>query len=142
MSRTRVFLPVAAVAAALASFGVHAQTDQSRYDVQVGLGLPAINIGASRDESHTPRSSEALRRAAMQSVFHAEGVSSSGARDARGRVIVKFRDEASQSARRDAIAAASPTAAMMARPSYANFDMLRIDMAEDAEATAQALASR
>src|SRR5215470_8248451 len=105
MVRTRAFLAVAAVAAALATLGVHAQPVAAGYVVQEGVGLPAIDRGVVKDESHTPQSTETLRRSALRSLFHSDGISSSGARYARGRLIVKFRDEAPASARGEAIAA-------------------------------------
>src|SRR4051812_31080448 len=127
MVRTRVFLSGAAVAAALATLGVHAQTTSGRYEVLEHVGLPAIDRGVIRDESHTPASPEAIRRAALLARFHTDGISSSGAHYARGRVIVKFRDEAPSSARQEALSASSGTASMAPRPSNANFDIVNID---------------
>src|SRR5262249_5880548 len=56
-----------------------------------------------------------------------------------GRVIVKFRDGASTAARIKSLSLVSAAAAVSERPSYANFDIVRIDPADDAEAVAAAL---
>ena len=138
MSPTRVFLSAAALAVAAVTLSVRAQ--DNRLVVREGVGLPAVDEGVISDNSHTPGAFEAERRTAVHSVLHTDGVGASGVRYARGRVIVKFRDEVSSSARQSVVATASRTAAMTARPSYSNFDVLRIDPTEDAEATAHALA--
>ena len=141
MFPTRVFLSAAALAAAAATLSVHAQIAQdNRLVIREGVGLPAVDEGVISDNSHTPGAVETERRIAVHSVLHTDGTGASGVRYARGRVIVKFRDEASMTARQTAIAAASQTAVMTERPTYTNFDVLRIDPTEDAEATARALA--
>jgi serine protease len=142
MPRFRVFLAGSAIAAALITLGLRAQTVDEQFVVREGLGLPAVDIGVQHEETHRPKSPEALRRSALHAALRAERVSSSGAHYVPGRVIVKFRDDASSSARVSAMAAASRTAAMTSRPSYANFDVLQIDPNEDAEAAARALAAR
>jgi serine protease len=58
-----------------------------------------------------------------------------------GRVIVKFRDGTSTAARIKSLSLVS-TAAVSERPSYANFDLVRIDPNDDAEAVAEALRQR
>jgi serine protease len=59
-----------------------------------------------------------------------------------GRVIVKFADRATDADRRAALDSASSTAVMSTRPSYADFDIVRIDPSEDAEQVAVALGDR
>ena len=143
MGRTRAFLAAIAMVAATATLSVRAQPPaDDRLAIREGVGLPAVYEGAVTDSSHTPAAIETQRRTAVRALLHTDGISSSGARYARGRLIVKFRDEASQSMREAAVAAASRTAAMMTRPSYANFDLLRTDPGEDAEALARTLAAR
>src|SRR5690242_4291666 len=138
MPRIRALFAAAAAATALVTLGLHAQPiDPNRYDVQENLGLPAISRGVSTDNPRTPRSAEVLRRAAMQAVYRADGVGSSGARYARGRLIVKFKDDATAAGRQSAIASISSMAAMAARPSHANFDMVTIDLNQDAETAAR-----
>jgi serine protease len=143
MGPVRVLPAAMALAAATATLSLRAQLpSQDRLAIREGVGLPAVYEGAITDNSHTPAAVESEHRAAVHALLHSDGVSSSGARYARGRVIVKFRDEATPGARQAAIAAASTGAAMTPRPSYANFDILRIDASADAEAAAQALAAR
>jgi serine protease len=69
-------------------------------------------------------------------------VGASGARYLPGRVIVKFKNGTSAAARVSALSAASRTASISQQPSYANFDLIRIDPNEDAEAVARAFAQR
>jgi serine protease len=143
MFRTRVLLTAIALAAGAATLSVRAQRPAAdRLGIREGVGLPAVYEGAIPDLSHTPGAADSERRTAVRALLRTDGVSASGVRYARGRVIVKFRDDAPAAARQTAIATASGTAAMMARPSYSNFDVLRIDANEDAETTARALAER
>ena len=60
----------------------------------------------------------------------------SGATYVAGKVIVKFRDGATTLSRVSALRAVSGTASMSARPDYADFDIVSIDVTEDAEAVA------
>lgn len=106
------------------------------------VGLPAVDEGVLPDESHAPMAPEALRRAAMRRVLQADGVGASGTPFARGRLIVKFREAAPSAARLSAVAAASGTAVIGARPSDADFDILTLDPSEDAEAVARTLSLR
>jgi serine protease len=146
MGRARVFFSVAAVIAALATLatiGTRAQTTGAqRLDIREGVGLPAVDEGVLWGERRAPGSLEAARRLALHSVLRTDAVRSSGRVYKRGRVLVKFKDEVSASARAAALALASPTARIGERPSYANFDIVNVDPNEDAEATAQALANR
>src|SRR5207245_1530036 len=59
-----------------------------------------------------------------------------------GKIIVKFRDGTSTASRLAAVTAVSSTSSIPERPSYANFDVVRIDPGEDAEAVAAALRGR
>jgi serine protease len=134
----------AALAAAVVTLSLRAQTPggAAQLDVRENVGLPAVDEGIVPDYSHTPVSVEARQRAAIRTALRSDGVSSSGARYDRGSVIVKFRDQASTSARMAAVASASHTAAIASRLSYANFDIVTIDPNEDAEAAASALGAR
>jgi serine protease len=146
MGRTRAFLSLACLAlavGALAARNVRAQaSDASRYIVLEHVGLPAVDEGVMPDETHSPSAPEARRRAAVRAAMTSDGVGRSGAHYTPGRLIVKFHDEASPSARAAALSAASPTASMTARPPYANFDIVRLDPSEDAEAAASRLGQR
>jgi hypothetical protein len=59
-----------------------------------------------------------------------------------GRVIVKFRDGTSTAARVKSLSLVSAAGAMSERPSYANFDLARIDPNDAAEVAAAADALR
>lgn len=102
--------------------------------------LPAIDRGVDPDMSHAPGSPETLVRESMRkSMAAVDRTGASGTRYIAGRVIVKFRAGVSAASRVRAMSAVSQTASMSERPSYANFDVLRIDPGEDAEAVAAAL---
>ncbi len=99
--------------------------DDSRLQILQNVGLPAIDEGLLQD----------VRRVQ-------DRVGASGARYVAGRVIVKFRDEAAMSERHAAVRAASDTGEIAARPSYADFDLVRIGVDEDAEQAANVLRAR
>ena len=102
--------------------------------------LPAIDRGVVADMSHSPGSPEAVVRESMRhSAVALDRTGASGTRYVAGRVIVKFRAGVSSASRVRAMSAVSQTASVSERPSYANFDIVRIDPAEDAEAVAAAL---
>ena len=103
--------------------------------------MPAVDAGLLLDESHAPGTVEARRRVAAREMLHDSGGTAS-ARYAPGRLIVKFRDSASLAERQAALRGVSASATIDARPSYADFDMIRIDPAADAEAAATALGRR
>jgi serine protease len=146
MSPTRVFSCGVALVAGLITLGLRAQTTPATGQASLGLrpnvGLPAIDGGAVADYTHTPAAFEARRRAAIRSRLRSDGVGSSAVPYARGKVIVKFRDEASPTARMDAVSSASRTGAIARRPSYSNFDIITIDANDDAEAVARLLGTR
>ena len=119
-----------------------AQTRATRLTIEPNVGLPAIVEGAIHDETHAPYTREALQRAAMQRALRVDGVGASGVPYARGRLIVKFKDGVSDAARTAVLAAASQTASDTGRPSYADFNIIRLDPAEDAEAVAAQLNTR
>src|SRR5215471_8698572 len=133
MGRARVFFSVAAVAAALATIGTRAQTTApQQLDIREGVGLAAVDEGVLKEQTHTPDSFETRRRLAMRATLHGDAISLSGAAYKRGRMIVKFKDGVSASARAAAIASASLSGSIAARPSYANFDIVNVDPSEDA----------
>jgi serine protease len=118
---------------------IHGQSPASRTFLPASI-LPPIDLGVVTDRSHAPGSPEAIvRESIAQSSVELDRVASSGAHYIAGRVIVKFQDGLSSQSRIRTMSAASATASMSERPSYANFDVLRIDPAEDAEAVAASL---
>jgi serine protease len=143
MGRFRVGLCAATLTLGLGVLGLRAQAPPSaRFSIVANVGLPAVDEGVSIDESHVPASFATRRRAALARALRTDAIGSSGIPFARGRMIVKFRDGTAASARAAAVASASPTAAIAARPSYANFDLVTLDPSEDAEAAARALSRR
>ncbi len=143
MGRFRARTVCATVVAAGLVLRLRGQTtDDSRLQILEHVGLPAIDEGMIADESHTPASPEALKRAALLAALLQDRVGASGGHYRPGRVIVKFRDEAAMAERRAAVRAASDTGEIADRPSYADFDVVRIDPAEDAEDAASVLRQR
>src|ERR1700730_15008873 len=125
--RARLLCVTGVVAVGLV-LGLRGQTaDDSRFAVLANVGLPAVDEGALADDSHRPTSPETLRRAAFSKSLNAQRIGASGLPYTPGRVIVKFRDEAQRQDRRDAVKGASNTGEIAARPSYADFDIVRID---------------
>ena len=102
----------------------------------------AVDRGLLPDEAPPPAIGGKLSmRALGDEAVHADRIGASGAAYQAGRVIVKFRDEVSTSARLSALSAMS-SGSIATRKSYANFDIVTLDPAEDAEAAARAFASR
>src|SRR5262249_36331790 len=88
--------------AALAVLASHAQTpDPSRFVVLEGVGLPAVELNTAMEAPYSPASAAGARRAALGAALHA-AVTRSTAPYTPGRVIVKFRSDASDAARVDA----------------------------------------
>ncbi len=116
--------------------------DEPQMLIQEHLGLAAVDEGLIQDDSHTPSSPETRLRAALREALLQDRVGASGGHYRPGRVIVKFRDEVAMPERRAAARAASDTGEIADRPSYADFDIVRIDPAEDAEEAARVLRQR
>src|SRR4051794_29740570 len=105
----------------------HGQAARGRAVVRT-VGLPPVDRGLAAHEPIDPRTP--AHRAPVVDAPSRDRIGARGARYVRGRVIVKFRGGISGAARVSALAAASPTAAMAARPAGANFDIVTIDAAE------------
>jgi serine protease len=116
--------------------------DSTRLQILQAVGLPAIDEGLLQDDSHAPSTNEARQRKAIRELLSGDRVGASGTRYRAGRVIVRFRDAAAMPDRRAAVRAASGTGEISARPSYADFDIVRIDPSEDAEQAASILRQR
>jgi serine protease len=107
------------------------------------IAPPPIERGIYPVETRVPGSDEMIRRRSIRAAASPiDRAGASGARYLPGRVIVKFKDGTSATARVSALSAASRTASISPQPSYANFDLIRIDPNEDAEAVARAFAQR
>jgi serine protease len=145
MARLRARLRAIALAlACLTALAVHAQNPASTgFSVVVGLGLPAVDIGALRGQPrsvHTPRT---LPGAPLTSAIASTArVGPLGARYAPGRVLVKFRSSPSGAVSAQSLRSVSSTAALSTRPEYADFDIITIDAGEDPQQVAAALRER
>ncbi len=129
------------IAVLAAASGGRGQTpERADLDVVVGLGLPPVDVGRLGGAARLTGTTELARRglAARSTDIRTPD----GARLVRGRVIVKFRDGVLAGVRVAAASAASRSAALVARPSDANFDIVRIDPAEDPQQVARVLANR
>ena len=135
-ARTAAATLVASTALALTLKG---QTLGGSPPLQIqNVGLPAVEeLGAVWSESRVPWTlqARALRAASVEQTR--AGVS--GRSYATGRVIVRFRDSASAEERRRVLREASSSGEFAERPAYADFDLVRIDPTEDAEAVARGL---
>lgn len=145
MGRARVLVASCSAAVGLATLVIGAQSPNGAgaiLSMDMGVGLRAVDQGALLDDSHTPQSESTLKRIAMHDAMHPAATGTIGVPYARGRLLVKFKDAATAAARAAAVAAAVDGAVMASRPSYADFDVVTFDPAEDAEAAAERLRAR
>lgn len=121
------------------ALGVHGQRrDDPRLYIDP-VGLPAVDTGVAHELWRAPGTQETFDRLAFQSSLRAAVDGSGGGRYEAGRVLVRFRDGASDAARLAAVRAASPTGTIGARESYADFDIVHLGAGEDPEVIAKAL---
>ena len=125
------------VVALLGVVALVAQAQRRGIDIQ-DVGLPPLDTGLSMDGRRAPRTPETRAMAIVRDAIRNDERTSQGGA-ARGRVIVKFRAQVPDAVRIAALRRVAPAAAIMARPAYADFDLVRIDMNEDAEAIAARL---
>ncbi len=137
------FLPAVGLVGALAVAVSHGQPapNASRFAMLAGVGLPGVDAGVTMDATHTPSTAAALRRVELRRALQDQQARLS-APYVPGRLIVRFKDAASPADRLDALRSASGTAAISARPTYANFDIVQLDPNENPEALAETLRSR
>ena len=119
----------------------HGQSTVDRHAVLENVGLPAVYEGVIVDETHAPNTPEAKKRAAIRAALHTQS-ERPATLYVRGRVVVKFHDRATDADRLSAIQQVSRAATIEPRPTYADFDLVRIDPADDPEAVAAALGDR
>ena len=119
----------------------HGQSSVERHVILEHVGLPAVDEGLIVDETHAPNTPEAKKRAAMRAALHTQSERPATLYVA-GRVVVKFHEQTSDADRLSAVQQVSRSATIEARPSYADFDLVRIDPADDPEAVAAALGDR
>src|SRR5207247_7989454 len=97
---------------------------------------PATEQGVFSSVHRSPDSIETKIRAAVRtSSVPLDRVGASGAHYIAGKVIVKFKDGASAASRASAMSLTKAKAS--AQPSYANFDIMTIDPADDAAQAAR-----
>ena len=138
MGSPRARLSCVALAIAACVLTVHGQSSTERHVILQNVGLPAVDEGLIVDETHAPGTREARKRSAMRDALYRQS-ERPAFRYAPGRVVVKFRDQATDAERLSALAGLAATATIDPRPSYADFDLVRIDPTADAEAIAAAL---
>ena len=139
--RGRTAAAAAVVAAALV-LTVKGQTPAPSLHIE-NIGLSAVEENtAIWSEARPGGRVDALKRAARETAARNSRVGASGRSYTPGRVIVRFHDDVPAAERRTVARLASDTADIAARPSYADFDIVRIGVNEDAEAVAAALAAR
>ena len=137
-ARTIAATLIAATALVLTLRG---QAPDARPSLQIAdVGLPGIDEGIIWDESHTPSSDRARVARAAMGRTNAAGVS--GRSYVPGKVIVRFRDEVPSDERRGVMREATASGEFTTRSAYADFDIIRINDAEDPEAVAAALNAR
>ena len=136
-------LCAALVAACGLVLSLQGQTpDEPRFVLLQGLGLPAIDEGLIEGGSRTPQSLETRKRAALSAALSQDRVGATGRRYKAGELIVRFRDAAGAAERQAALRSATDSGSIDARPSYADFDIVRFDSSENPEDVAQALRDR
>jgi serine protease len=118
-----------------------AQAQRRSLDIQ-DVGLPAMNVGLVRDASHAPGTPHTRANAIVDAAIRNDGRVHASGSAATSHVIVRFREEASPGARAAAVRAAVSGGAIMDRPSYADFDLVRIGDVNDPEAVVAALKTR
>jgi len=129
------------VAAAALVLTVRAQAPAVRALQIEDIGLPAVvEDGFVWDVNRSPLMPQALRR--IERSQQAGVIGASGRAYSPGRILVRFRDGMSMEERRAAVRLATPSGDIVARREHADFDTATIDLAEDAEAVAGALAAR
>ncbi len=132
-----------AAAAILGTVHGHGQTARGSRQLLDKFAPPAIERGISPLMTQAPDSPDVMRRRSIRAASAiADRTGASGAPYVAGKVIVKFRETASTRVRTDSVRAATHAGSIDARPDYANFDILRIDPGEDAEAVARTLSQR
>ena len=141
MTRFRARAAVAtAITAASLVLTLHGQVAGVRALQITDVGLPAVEEGVVWDVNRAPQMPQALGRTEFA---HLGGVvGASGREYTPGRVIVRFRDGLTADERRSVMRLATPSGEMMPRREHADFDVIRIDEAEDAEAVAARFAER
>ena len=133
------------IGAAALVLGVNAQSPSPQVQTlrMENVGLPAVEESFVLPvDTRAPGSPAELRRAVRIAAEPMTRAGTSGRSYTAGRVIVRFRDDVGAEDRQAAARLASDSAELDTRRSYTDFDVVRIDASEDAEAVAAALRGR
>jgi serine protease len=130
-------IPIVVALIGAAAIATHAQRN-SRF-VALDTGLTPLNVGEVLDTSRAPGTAASRAKAIVQAAIRHDGQVDAGSSAVPGRVIVRFRAAAAPAARAAAVRAVSRTGTIAQRPSYADFDLIRLDAADDPETIAAAL---
>jgi len=134
---------VALIGATALVLSLKGQTAAGRPPIDIqDIGLPAVEENAIPRSPRTPSLSAQQGRRSAAIVQSRPRRSASQRPYMAGKVIVRFRDEVSVEERRTLARGVSSTADLTSRPAFVDFDVVRIDAAEDAEAVAVALAGK
>jgi serine protease len=131
-------IPIVVALIGAAAIATHAQRG-GRFNVQ-DVGVTALNVGEVLDTSRAPGSPASRARAIVRAAIRRDGRIAAAQSAVPGRVLVRFRTAATAAARAAAVGAVSRSGTIAQR--YADFDLIRIDAADDPEAVAAALRSR
>ena len=130
------------VVALIGAAAIAAQAQRGRFDVQ-DVGLSALNVGLVMDTSRAPDSPASRAKAVVRAAIRDDARLDTAQTVASGRIIVRFRDDASPAARMAAIRSVAPCAARLPRvprtPTSTSSGSMRRD---DPEAVAAALKAR
>ncbi|MGE5243358.1 MAG: S8 family serine peptidase [Betaproteobacteria bacterium] len=148
MPRFRTVRPVLLLALAITAWAVRGrtQTPSAGRTLLQTIGLPAVDRGVLAGALRGPANPAVVNRPAVRSAGAIiDRIGASGGHYVPGRLIVKFRDGTSTARRLGVMAALSGRgrpATMRERPSYADFDIVRIDPNADAEEMARVVSQR
>jgi len=126
------------VVALIGAAAIATNAQRGRFDVQ-DVGLTPLNVGEVIDTSMAPGSPASRAKAIVQAAIRGDARAGVAQSAVRGRVIVRFRATAGAAARAAAIRAVTRSGVIAERPSYADFDLIRMDSTDDPEAVAAAL---
>ena len=144
MFRLRVLLTCAAVSLVVGPFAVSGRgqiPSSSPRSLLDRVAPPAIERGINPIGRAAPSSGQ-LPAGRTQTGGATDRVGAMGTRYRAGRVIVKFKDGVSTTARATAMSTVSRTASMSQRAASQNFDIVDLDAAEDAETAARTFRAR
>lgn len=137
----RGFALGAALVAAAGAGRATMQTAGTRTILAAVAPRPLDRGLASGDLSHAPDSPETLRRQSLRpAAAIVDRTGAAGTRYVPGKLLVKYRDGVSAATKLSTRSVAKAVAAT--EPSYADFEVMRVDPSQDVEALAAALRAR